>query len=169
MKPCLFSDLLGPGLLALALVACSGNGGAMSVVGPKPEVVDEDRSEGLRGVDADGNGIRDDIDRLIAAKFSPASEVRKAAEQKARALQQMLEAGTREEGLVAGGKLLRSTSCVFQVLPSAIQGNERLRITLLREIESLTANTRERLVKYIDSNRLVGGGYFSQSPEPVCD
>lgn len=133
------------------------------------EGISEDTSRGLKGRDRNGNGIRDDIDQLIALKFSPTPEVKRAAEQKARALQTMMEASTKAAVHKAVYELGRSTACIFQVVPENNAQDDKIRQAISQEIEAYTANTRERLVKYMDSNRLAGGGYFSQPPEPVCD
>lgn len=164
-------------LMTAGLAACSGGGkgpAATPVPGPDgapptPVSIDEDRSDGLAGSDADGNGIRDDIDRLIASQFSARPDIRAAAEQKARALRQMLLATTREEALAAGRQIARASSCVYRILPFDQPGAVPVRDAMSREIESLTANTRARLRQYLAANRLAGGGYFSQPPEPVCD
>lgn len=136
---------------------------------PPATTISEDRSPGLAGQDGDGNGIRDDIDQLIASRFSPTPEAHRVAEQKARALRQMLLAQTREEALRAVAQLMRSTRCLYRVLPGTTAEVTALRLSMSRELEAWTANTRERLVKYQQSNQLSGGGYFPQQPDPVCD
>ncbi len=178
-------------LLAASLAACSGNasvgpGPAPAstpvsqpapdpvsppgpVAEPMPEPVVEDRSADPAGTDADGNGIRDDIDRLIADRYAASPALRHVAEQKARAMRQLLLATTREEALRAGEQIARASSCVFKVLPFAQPGAVTTREAMSRDIEGLTTNTRERLRLYLAANNLAGGGYFSQPPEPVCD
>lgn len=134
-----------------------------------PPNLGEDLSPGLRGTDANANGIRDDIDRLIATEFSQTPAIKKAAEQKALALQAMLEATTKTQVFTAVEKMSRASACVFKVLPELTREQDHLRISISRKIEALTANTRERLVKYLGSNKLAGGGYFAEPIEPVCD
>jgi PKD domain len=138
----------------------------------------EDLTPGLKGIDADANGIRDDIDRLIATKFSQTPAIKKAAEQTAIALQLFMEATTKEQAFEAGQKNGRATACVAQIvfilpyeqrtLEEKIAADE-LFLAISREIEALTANTKERMVKYLASNKLVGGGVFPQALQPVCD
>lgn len=134
---------------------------------PDPDA--EDLSPGLRGTDANANGIRDDIDRLIGTQFSQTPAVKKVAEQKALALQAMLEATTKTQVFLAVEKISRAGKCMYKVLPELTSEQEKIRHSMSREIEALTANTRERLVKYLDSNKLAGGGYFADPIEPVCD
>jgi hypothetical protein len=46
---------------------------------------------------------------------------------------------------------------------------EDIFLGMSQQIQALTANTRERMVKYLASNKLVGGGVFPQAQQPVCD
>lgn len=144
----------------------------------KDPPIHEDLSPGLKGVDANANGIRDDIDRLIANKFSATPAIKKAAEQTALALQLFMEATTKEQAYAAAGENSRSSACRMQILfplsydqyslTEKIEKQE-LFLGISQEIEALTANTRERMVKYLASNKLVGGGVFPSPPQPVCN
>lgn len=131
--------------------------------------INEDKSAGLKGVDANNNGIRDDIDELIAQKFSKTPAIKRAAEQDARATQQLMEAETKDQAFAAAEQTGRAIHCQYSLPDLKGRENEHFRDSLSREIEALTANTRERLKKYLHSNKLVGGGYFTQSKEPACD
>ncbi len=126
------------------------------------------KSAGLKGTDDNANGIRDDIDQLIEQKFSYTPEIKRAAEQEARALQQFMEAQTKEEALKAAEQIARATSCTFKRLSDPIRDYEK-RQALSKEIEVWTTNTKERLFKYLESSKLIGGAYFMQPIEPVCD
>lgn len=138
----------------------------------------EDLSSGLKGIDANANGIRDDIDRLISTKFATTPAIKKAAEQTAIALQLFMEATTKEQAFEAAQKNSRATACASQTLfplpfdqYSLTEQIERQEIFhgMSQQIQAFTANTRERMVKYLASNKLVGGGYFTEAPQPVCD
>ncbi|RKZ37357.1 MAG: hypothetical protein DRQ49_16340 [Gammaproteobacteria bacterium] len=122
----------------------------------------------LKGTDDNANGIRDDIDQLIAKKFSYTQEIKRAAEQEARALQQFMEVKTKEEALKAAEQIARATSCTFKRLSASIRDYEK-RQALSKEIEVWTTNTKERLLKYLESSKLIGGASFMQPVEPVCD
>ena len=175
--------LLIVALLTSVLLACSGGGSpttsspaaggtpAVSTPATSAKIIieNEDLTPGLKGVDADNNGIRDDIDRLIVKKYSTTPALKKATEQKARALQVFMEATTREKALAASDANGRAWACVRKRLPSADPTNTEIMHVMSREIEALTANTKERFTKYWNSNKLIGGGYFSQPVEPVCD
>ena len=184
------NNLLIATIFAL-LTACSGDGGgggtpapsssassgAGTATGPgtttpaaNTRIIDnEDMTAGLKGVDANNNGIRDDIDRLIALKYSATPALKKAAEQKARALQKFMEATTKQQALVAGDDLVRAGDCVYKILPEKSQSQDQIRSLISKEIEALTANTKERFTKYWDSSALAGGSVFEQPAEPVCD
>lgn len=129
----------------------------------------EDLSPGLRGVDANRNGIRDDIDRLIAQKYARTPEIQRAAEQKARALQRNMEATTREEALRAGDAVERAAECAYQTLPRATREQVQFREDMSKDIEALTANTEERFRAYWAANRLMSGAVFRQPDGRVCD
>ncbi|OAD18997.1 chromosome segregation ATPase [Candidatus Thiomargarita nelsonii] len=123
---------------------------------------------GLKGTDDNANGIRDDIDQLIEQKFSYSPEIKRAAEQEARALQHFMEVNTKEEALKAAEQIARATSCTFKILSDPIRDYEK-RQALSKELEAWTTNTKERLSKYLESSQLIGGAYFMQPVEPVCD
>lgn len=134
-----------------------------------PIIENEDLTPGLKGVDADKNGIRDDIDRLIAERYSGTLQLKKAAEQKARALQKFMEAQTKQQVLLSVDEIRRSGACVYKILPERTREQQKIRNSLSRQIEALTGNTKERFTKYWQSSSLAGGSVFPQPKEPVCD
>lgn len=134
-----------------------------------PVIENEDLTPGLRGIDSDGNGIRDDIDRLIAKKYSATSAVKKVAELQARALQRSMEATTREEAKSAGDEIFRASDCAYKYLPHANEEDMKFREKMSTEIEALTANTKERLVAYWKAESLSSGMIFHSNRNPICD
>jgi hypothetical protein len=164
---------------SLSLVACSGQDTStpvtttttttVSTSAYTPIIDNEDLSAGLKGIDANNNGIRDDIDRLIALRYAQTPAMKKAAEQKARALQKNVEAATQVQARIAGNEISRSTDCIYKVFPKSLDTTSDVRIRLSKEIEALTANTRERYIAYWNANKLMGGMVFRQPEEPVCD
>ena len=173
-------------MLGLALPACSGGGGSGDPQQIPPpgggatnspgggnqsaKIIDnEDLSPGLRGVDANANGIRDDIDRLIAQKYARTPAIQRAAEQEARALQRNMEAITREEALRAGDAVMRAGACSDSVLPRATREQRKYWEDMSKDIEALTVNTQERFTAYWAANRLMSGAVFRQPDGRVCD
>jgi hypothetical protein len=174
-------------LLAFALAACSGGSGGSadtgsssgstrdtgnisgaSGTGKSPVIIDnEDRSAGLKGIDANNNGIRDDIDRLIAKKYSLTPAMKKSAEQEARALQKSLEAKNKTEVRFTGDEIMRAGDCSFKIFQT--DAEFRLMQQMSTEMEALTANTPERFKAYMEAEKLANGMVFSQAEEPVCD
>lgn len=134
-----------------------------------PVIDNEDLTPGLKGIDADGNGIRDDIDRLIAKKYSTTSMMKKVAELHARALQQSMEATTREQAKAAGNEIFRAGDCAYKYLPHANEEDMKSRERMSTEIEALTANTKERFAAYWRGESLASGMVFSSNPNPTCD
>ncbi len=129
----------------------------------------EDMTAGLKGVDADKNGIRDDIDRLIAQKYALTPAMKKAAEQKARALQKAIEATTRAESRAAGDQMMRASRCSLKVFPRGSAKDTQFRVQMSKDIEALTANTAERFKAYWNGEKLGGSTVYLQPEEPVCD
>jgi hypothetical protein len=170
---------LGFLVIGCALTACSGGSdesqpnptsGSSADRGTSGRIIDnEDLSPGLQGEDANRNGIRDDIDRLIAQRYAQTTEVRRAAEQKARALQRSLEATTREQALRAGDAIKRAAWCTAQVIsldsPTQIQFWENMS----KDIEALTANTQERFRAYWETQQLMSGATFRQPDGNACE
>jgi small-conductance mechanosensitive channel len=148
--------------------ACNENGSEQPAAHEENSLteVQGQTSAGLK--DDNANGIRDDIDQLIQQKFSYTPEIKRAAEQEARALQQFMEATTKEEALKAAEQIARATSCTFKILSDPIRDYEK-RQALSKELEAWTTNTKERLSKYLESSKLISGAYFMQPVEPVCD
>jgi hypothetical protein len=167
-------------ILVSLLAACSsdnkspttnnGQSSSSSAAAENIALIDnEDLTPGLKGIDADGNGIRDDIDRFIAKKYSATPAMKKVAEQKARAFQKSMEATTREQARVAGNEIVRAANCAFKVLPRVTPDDIKFREQMSIEIKALTANTKERFMAYWHGEKLAGGMVFRQAEEPVCD
>jgi hypothetical protein len=163
-------------VLATALLcACSGGGGgpADNTQGGNNNnggattgaIVDnEDKTAGLQGVDGNANGIRDDVDRLIALKYSTTPVLKKAADQKAKALQKALTVTTADQARLWGNEIMRASACV-----ELATTDESIRSQLSKEVEALTANTQERFTAYWSANELAGGMVFTQPTSLYCD
>jgi hypothetical protein len=166
--------------LFLLVTACSGEGGSASAPVAKgnspaatadeaPQVDNEDLTPRLKGIDADANGIRDDVDRFIARHYSATSLMKKAAEQEARAFQKQVDAGTAEQALVAAKEVSRAADCTFKTLPHATDKDLKFAEDMSIEIKALTANTKERFEAYWSAQEMVSGTVFRDAKEPICD
>jgi hypothetical protein len=171
MKKSVLSVLILAGVAACS-DSSSPSGGASSTRTDKakvPIIENEDLTPGLRGIDADNNGIRDDIDRLIAKKYSASPQIKKAAQQYAWTLQKALDATTRAQALADGDEIGRAVACIFKVLPARTSEQEHFRDDMLNEISALTANTKERFTTKWKVESPGGAVVYKQPDEPVCD
>jgi hypothetical protein len=134
-----------------------------------PIVDNEDLSPELKGIDADRNGIRDDIDRFIARHYSTTSTMRKVAEREARAFQKQLDVTTYDQAIAAGNDVSMAADCTFYLLPHATEKDRKFAEDLSIEIKALTANTRERFEAYWHAQEMLSGSVFKDVKDPVCD
>jgi hypothetical protein len=167
-------------VLFLLVTACSGEGGSVGTPAAKgnvpattveeaPQVDNEDLTPGLKGIDADANGIRDDIDRFIARHYSTTSMMRKAAEREARAFQMSMEATTPEEAKAAGNAIFHAGDCSYKLLPHATEADMKFVESMSIEIKALTANTPERFSAYWRGEELASGMVFYSNDNPDCE
>ncbi|MDZ4283966.1 MAG: hypothetical protein U1C04_24795 [Hydrogenophaga sp.] len=163
-----------PLALAWALTGCSGGGNAGSAPALTPQehvaqleasgaLPKLERTDTIAGIDANANGVRDDIEQYIEKKYSVPAE-RAAAMQTARALQQTILLDTNdavklEEVSKAG---MRAAKCRGLVFPGMERFSEAYAMS--RDIEAMTTNTKDRLLIYIAYNKAVSGT-VSQLPE----
>ena len=126
-----------------------------------------DRTNTVAGIDADQNGIRDDIQAYINATY-PVPEQQKAVSQYARSLQAKLLVNPKDEYQVrassdASGK---GMSCIYEKFPV---DNSPQAARIVREIFSLTTNTKQRLKAYMTFNQAMDGAVISLPTGKVCD
>ena len=130
----------------------------------------EDFTPGLKGIDSDANGIRDDIDALILQKYADTPTIKKAAEKYARTVQVFMEANTKQEAYQAAKESGNMVDCIVHIiLPGNNIENYKKRGQLIDEIVAYTANTRERFEKYWSSSKMIGGASFQIEKKPICD
>ncbi|MES2907752.1 MAG: hypothetical protein V4688_01185 [Pseudomonadota bacterium] len=149
--------------IALVCLFVAGPGGCV----PKGE----DLTPGLKGIDSDANGIRDDIDALILQKYAETPIIKNTAENYARAVQGFMEANTKQEAYEAAQKSGHMISCINFVAfaPLSNIDNYTRSSQLIKDISAYTANTRERFEKYWSSNEMISGGSFHMETKPICD
>lgn len=118
----------------------------------------ETETNDLTGVDADNNGIRDDVDALIKEKYSDTLNHKLATEQFARITQYQLavtnyDRATTEKFRI---ELMDGTHCIFSVFEQVG--------SMPSEIEDLTLNSRARRAKAWKMARALSGS-VSQLPK----
>lgn len=118
-----------------------------------------DRSEAITGADSNANGIRDDVDQLVA-RIGPA-EQRKALEQMARSIQRSLSSGTTEADAAAAALAMdEALGCLRQ--HSADYADQS---TILF---AATVNTETRFRANARFVKLLTGVDRTEMPVPVC-
>ncbi len=159
----------GLSLLSLHLLSACGGGGssavqtgtrstsfpqALAAAEASGHLPAQDRDDTIAGTDADGNGIRDDIDRYINGL--PDSETEKnALRQNAAALQATIVQDISNDVTRAqvARNIMKSVNCIYKVY-----GGRDPRITQRgSELEKMTVNTPLRLQAYGNFNRSMSG------------
>ncbi|MDZ4281902.1 MAG: hypothetical protein U1C04_14180 [Hydrogenophaga sp.] len=168
-----------PLALALALTGCGGGGGTGSAPALTPQehvaqleasgaLPKLERTDTIAGIDANANGVRDDIEQYIEKKYTVPAEGA-AAMQMARAYQPMLLVDTNDLAALdeVAAAAMRGVHCVSLVYPSVERFTEGHRMAM--EIEALTTNTKPRLLAYLAYNKARSGA-VSRLPEgDTCD
>jgi hypothetical protein len=114
----------------------------------------------LEGVDSNGNGIRDDIERWIYLTYPDSEKLRRALIQEYYPLQNMIIHGQQQnrdavyDDMIA---LQRSSECLYYVHPDKPH-------KISAELEARIVNTDDRVYGYLESSRLLGGGTFQGVP-----
>lgn len=97
---------------------------------------EKENNKTVAGIDSDGDGIRDDIQRWINEEFSSQPKVKMAMRQVAMGRQlDLLSVNNKEQSVIAGKKFLNDRTCLKFILGI----DERSRLT--RELESKLLNT----------------------------
>jgi hypothetical protein len=167
-------------LCAIALGACGGGSSAPQAStreSPKAKVLalEEsgaiprlERGPTLEGVDANGNGIRDDIDAFIDRSYSTELQ-RRAARQMAANLQKTLLANKEDKAALkqvdtGAGRAIR---CLFLRFDGSNGSKHPEAVS--QELESVTANTKERLKAYLAYSKAMDGAVMSLPEGDTCE
>jgi hypothetical protein len=123
-----------------------------------------DVTTSLGGTDADKNGIRDDLDKYIAALPDDGVQ-KKALLQLAAAVQTTLSVDPANASQVAAvsSSLNNAVSCTFQQYPG---GNTAQNKAFL--VEELTMNTLPRITAYEKYNSALNGAIITLPTGTVC-
>jgi hypothetical protein len=114
----------------------------------------------LEGVDVNGNGIRDDIERWIYLTYPDSEKLRRALIQEYYPLQNMIVHGQQQNRDAVYDDMyamMRSGECLHY-----IQSDKPHKIS--EELKARIVNTDERTYGYLEASRLLGGGTFRGSP-----
>lgn len=157
--------------LTLVLAGCGGGKSSGADATPQEKIAQLEASGALprlerlpsvEGMDANVNGVRDDIETHIHRKYTDPVQ-RKAAMQMARAYQRMLLVDKMDAiGLDHVSALgFRAIVCLDTSFVGAGAPNSAI---VLEEIRDLTTNTKERLKAYLAYNKARSGS-VSRLPE----
>ena len=127
-----------------------------------------ERTPTLGGIDANGDGVRDDIALHIQKTYADPAQ-RKAAMQTARALQQTLlvnknDAVALEE---AAMQQARAVNCVSRLYPSIEEFSKG--VAMSGELEGMTTNTKIRLESYLSYSKALSGTVLPRAEGNTCD
>jgi hypothetical protein len=113
----------------------------------------------LEGIDADGDGLRDDIQRYIALTYPESESTRAALRQYAITSQKtLLEADSREASLTNADIRQDAWDCLHYVQPNDARV---VRVELRAEI----LNTEERSIAWVKADQHLSGQVFFLTPD----
>jgi hypothetical protein len=122
--------------------------------GLPPDPGDEGKKT-LEGIDSDGDGVRDDIQRHIAITYPDSARTRAALTQNAKAIQNaLLEAEDEQASIVLGHERMRAVNCLIHTL-----GAETT-LSVFDEFRAQMLNTDERSRAYIKADAHRSGQSF---------
>lgn len=166
---------MGALMLTCMLAACGGGGNSASTpqeavaqLEASGELPKLERGPALGGVDVNANGVRDDIEQYIEKKYTEPAQ-RAAAMQTARAFQQMLlvdksDIAALDAASEAGSRAIVCAKSAFSASDGLI---ERSRMNA--ELESMTTNTKARLLAYLAYNKARSGTVSTMPRGDTCD
>lgn len=126
-----------------------------------------DRSTSIEGIDLNNNHIRDDIEEYIAKEYTEIHQ-RKAVEQLASTIQLGLNADKTDiEALKqVSNNQSRAIGCIYQQFPMEDTVEAK---NVVKDLISLTTNTKERLVAYLEMSKALDGTVLSLPKGDLCD
>ncbi|MDX5984939.1 hypothetical protein [Sphingomonas echinoides] len=124
------------------------------------------RTSGMLPNDVDSNGVRDDIDAYIASRPFTANGKR-ALTQLARGMQNSLTVDLTKPDQVnnTAMSVTRAINCVF----AQASGEADPLTNAVQDIQSVTTNTKERLVEYMKYNKALDGSVSSVPAGDTCE
>ena len=127
-----------------------------------------ERTPTLGGIDANGDGVRDDIALHIQKTYADPAQ-RKAAMQMARSYQWMVLVDRNDA--VALDDVSDRSSKAIACLNTAFPGDEGAPMgsQMLRDIRAMTTNTRERLEAYLAYNKARSGSVSQMPKGNTCE
>lgn len=138
------SLLVTAGLLGSLLVSCSGENSSS----PSPN-----QTESIAGVDADANGVRDDVDQYIHTTYADqaSADLNKAVRQYAKAVQSsLIDADSQSLSLTHATERFRALECLMVRRPDEFH-------TIFVDVRAKILNTPSRSEAYLKADNQVKG------------
>lgn len=126
-----------------------------------------DRDQNMSGIDVDNDGVRDDIEQYIIETF-PSEPERNAARQSAKALQKALlvDKSNIELVLEANKEIARADHCIYLTFDGNLTKHPA---RVSEEMESITTNTKERLLAYLEFSKALDGSAWTLPEGDTCE
>lgn len=127
-----------------------------------------ERGNTLLGTDANSNGIRDDIETIITSNYK-SNPQRAAAMQMAKAMQKALTVNKANiaEVKVVDREISRSINCIYSKFDDATGSKAPAQVGA--ELEAITANTKQRLLAYLQFNKALDGTSSALPDGDTCE
>lgn len=117
---------------------------------------EKENNKTVEGVDSDGDGIRDDVQRWINEQFSSQPEVKMAMRQMAMGKQlRLLNINSKDQSIITVKKVLDSSECLGGLI-----GTDSM-AKLQRELNSRLLNTKDRLYADIKASSNFSGQAYN--------
>lgn len=176
-----------PALMVFSLLSACGGGSSSPTPAPAPEddspqtgsseilalqnsgaIPTLDRTASLSGSDQNSNGIRDDIDQYISSNFVGVLQ-QSAANQSAIALQRALLVDTTDsiEVKTVATDIASADNCLYTVFDTEQGTKSPSQVS--REMESITTNTKPRLLKYLEFSKALDGSTWALPSGDTCE
>lgn len=167
--------------LLMSLVGCgdSGNFGtkALTAKTPREEIEVQDasgsiprleRTNTIVGIDANSNGVRDDVEAFINSNYTITAQ-RAAAMQYAKGMQAALSVDTKNIIQVKEVKkrLSSATSCIYAKF--AVTTGAKHPAEVNAELRELTTNTKQRLLAYLAYSKALDGSSWAAPEGNSCE
>lgn len=124
-----------------------------------------DVTSSVTGTDSDANGVRDDLDKIIAAQPDTTAQ-RAALTQLARSIQASLAGSSSDSAAVAATSSMmnRAVACVFSQYSDATKAAGQV-----KWIQEISVNTLPRLAAYEAFNHAMSGSVTHSATGAVCN
>lgn len=130
------------------------------------EIPKLERDASIAGVDADANGVRDDVEAYIAGNYASEAE-RAAAMQYAKGMQAALLVDT--SNIAAVKEVKRQMSRALHCVYDKFGGGTKQPATVNEELRAISTNTKQRLLAYLAYNKALDGTSWAMPEGDTCE